>query len=158
MAGLPCSGKTTLAKKLERERAALRLSPDEWHLGLFGQDGEHPDHDTRAIRLEAMFWNIARRALELGTDVILDFGFWSREEREDYRQRAGRLGAGSELHFLDVPEAELLRRVAARNARLSNENFYVDPQKIRPWMAVFQKPAADELARREPPAPAAERC
>ena len=40
-----------------------------------------------------MLWNIASRALELGTNVILDFGFWAREEREDYRLRAKRLGA-----------------------------------------------------------------
>ena len=38
MVGLPCSGKTTLARKLEHERSALRLTPDEWQLRLFGQD------------------------------------------------------------------------------------------------------------------------
>jgi predicted kinase len=40
MAGLPCSGKTTLAQKLESERSALRLTPDEWQVRLFGQDAE----------------------------------------------------------------------------------------------------------------------
>jgi predicted kinase len=29
MVGLPCSGKTTLARTLEHERSALRLTPDE---------------------------------------------------------------------------------------------------------------------------------
>jgi predicted kinase len=38
-----------------------------------------------------MLWKIARRALELGVNVILDFGFWAREEREDYRLRAKQL-------------------------------------------------------------------
>ncbi|HST88133.1 MAG TPA: AAA family ATPase, partial [Ktedonobacterales bacterium] len=32
MVGLPCSGKTTLAKELEREHCALRLTVDEWHI------------------------------------------------------------------------------------------------------------------------------
>ena len=32
MVGLPCSGKTTLAKQLEQERSALRLTPDEWQV------------------------------------------------------------------------------------------------------------------------------
>jgi predicted kinase len=40
MVGLPCSGKTTLAHKLEREQSALRLTPDEWQIDLFGQDAE----------------------------------------------------------------------------------------------------------------------
>ena len=43
MVGLPCSGKTTLAKKLEVERAALRLTPDEsvWAgSGAVREDGD----------------------------------------------------------------------------------------------------------------------
>src|SRR5262249_39568873 len=47
MVGLPCSGKTTLAKQLEHERSALRLTPDEWQVALFGQDAEEPEHDAR---------------------------------------------------------------------------------------------------------------
>ena len=93
MVGLPFSGKTTLARKLERECSALRLTPDEWHVRLFGQDAEDPDHDARHSLIEALLWNIARRALELGTNVILDFGFWAREEREDFRLRAKHLGS-----------------------------------------------------------------
>jgi hypothetical protein len=46
MVGLPCSGKTTLAKKLEHELPALRLNLDEWHICLFGQDAEEPEHDA----------------------------------------------------------------------------------------------------------------
>jgi predicted kinase len=34
--GLPCSGKTKLARHLEQEVSALRLTPDEWHMRLFG--------------------------------------------------------------------------------------------------------------------------
>lgn len=35
--GLPCSGKTTLARQLETEYAALRLTTDEWHIRLLGE-------------------------------------------------------------------------------------------------------------------------
>src|SRR6266508_797620 len=86
MVGLPCSGKTTLAKQLEQERSVLRLTPDEWQVALFGQDAEEPEHDARHSLIEAMLWKIASSVLELGTNVILDFGFWAREEREDFRQ------------------------------------------------------------------------
>jgi predicted kinase len=54
MVGLPCSGKTTLAKKLEQQRSALRLTPDEWQVGLFGQDAQVPEHDARHSLIEAM--------------------------------------------------------------------------------------------------------
>src|ERR1051325_3346953 len=130
MVGLPCSGKTTLARKLEREKSALRLTPDEWQIRLFGQDAEEPEHDARHSLIEAMLWNIASRALELGTNVILDFGFWAREEREDYRSRAKQLGASSEVHYLDVPEDELLSRLEKRNSQPSQENFLISKKAM----------------------------
>jgi predicted kinase len=149
MVGLPCSGKTTLACKLEQEHSALRLTPDEWQVALFGQDAEEPEHDARHSLIEAMLWHIASRALELGTNVILDFGFWAREEREDYRLRAKRLGASSEVHFLDVSEDELLRRLAVRNSQPPQESFHISEESMKLWIVFFQRPTPDELERRE---------
>ncbi len=139
MVGLPCSGKTTLARRLESEKAALRLTADEWQLRLFGQDAEEPEHDARHTLIETMLWDIASRALALGTNVILDFGFWAREEREDFRLRAKQLGASSEVHFLDVPEDELMRRLAVRNAQPSQESFHIPEAMMKPWIKLLRK-------------------
>ena len=149
MVGLPCAGKTTRARQLERDLPALRLNLDECHIQLFGQDAEHPEHDSRHMLIEKLLWNIASRALELGTNVILDFGFWAREEREHYRALAKGLGASSEVHFLDVPEDELLRRLAVRNAEASETSFHIPEAMMKPWFAIFQRPTPDELQRRE---------
>lgn len=149
MVGLPCSGKTTLAQKLEHELPALRLNLDEWHIRLFGQDAEEPEHDVRHSLIENNLWDIARRVLALGTDVILDYGLWAREEREDYRLRAKQLCAGSEVHYLDVPEEELLRRLKKRNSQPSQESFIISEQAMKPWISFFQVPTLDELERRK---------
>ena len=149
MVGLPCSGKTTLAKQLEHELPALRLNLDEWHIHLFGQDAEDPEHDARHNLIEEMLWGVAHRALELGTNVILDYGLWGREEREDYRKRAKLLGASSEIHFLSVPEDELFRRLEKRNVDRPHESFIISEEAMKPWITIFQKPTADELERRE---------
>jgi len=147
MVGLPCSGKTTLARVLERKHSALRLTPDEWQVRLFGQDAADPQHDARHSLIESLQWEVAERALALGTCVILDFGFWAREEREDYRSRAQRLGASSEVHFLDVPSDELLRRLAQRNAQ-PGLAFHIPEEMMGPWIERFERPDPDELQRR----------
>ena len=147
--GLPCAGKTTLARRLEQEYSALRLTLDEWHIRLFGMDFgldiDEAEHNTRHELMEAMLWDVAERVLILGVDVILDFGFWGRSEREDYRSRAARLGAGSKVHFLNVPEEVLLARLQPRNAQLPPGTFLIPEDKLRAWILQFQSPAQDEL-------------
>ena len=148
MCGLPGSGKTTLAKRLERERDALRLTPDEWIARLFGQSLTPPALDWCRDPVESIQWEVAERALRLGINVILDFGFWSRAEREEFRARAAALGAGSEVHFLDVPRAELSTRVAARNDEPPPGTFRVTEAQLDAWWKVFEPPGEDELRPR----------
>src|SRR5512147_1079844 len=149
MVGLPCSGKTTRAKELEYEVSAIRLTPDEWHVNLFGHDIFDPDHDKRHSLIEDMLWQIAARALWLGTNIILDFGFWAKEERDDYRLRARKLGARSEIVFMDVHEEELMKRVKARNENLTNTIHYIPEDMMKSWITFFQKPDINELQPRE---------
>ena len=149
--GFPCAGKTTFAKQLEQTHSALRLTPDEWHTDLFGQDEADPEHETRHDKIEALLWRIAARALTLDTNVILDFGFWGRGrgEREDYRSRAAKLGARSELHVLDVPKDVLLARLAARNAQRPPDTFFIPTANLEEWIELFELPAQEELEPRE---------
>lgn len=148
MCGLPCSGKTTLARRLERERGALRLTPDEWIVRLYGQGLTPPALDWCRDPVEALQWEVAAQALGLGVNVILDFGFWSRAEREEFRARAAALGAGSEVHFLDVPRPTLLARLAARNAAPPPYTFRVTEAQLDAWRAFFEPPTPDELRPR----------
>ena len=147
MCGLPCSGKTTLAKQIERERAALRLTPDEWIARLFGADVEGGALDAARDPMEAALWELAARVLALGVDVILDFGFWAREERDEFRSRAAALGARFEIHFTHAPEQELLTRLAARYAALAPGTFRIDEARLRLWSSLFEPPTEDELRR-----------
>ncbi len=77
MVGLPASGKTTRATAIEQACQALRLTPDEWMIPLFGE----PEADGRRDVLEGRFISVALRALSLGVNVVLDFGVWTRNER-----------------------------------------------------------------------------
>jgi len=149
--GLPCAGKTTFARQLEREQHALRFTPDEWHIRLFGMDfaEDEPLHDARHNLIETIQWELAIRALTLGVNVILDFGFWTQSERENFRAQAAQLKASSELHYLAAPEHILLERLNNRNAQRPAYAFVIPEAKLREWITLFQPPTAEELKRRE---------
>ena len=141
LCGPPGSGKTTLAVRLERERPALRLTPDEW-IEALAIDPQ--DEEKRAV-VEALQWKVAARALELGVDVVLDWAFWSRSERDDFRSRAAALGARAEVRFLDVPRDELSTRLAERNVALPQGVFRVSDAQLDLWRTLFEPPTPSEL-------------
>ncbi|MDL2205716.1 ATP-binding protein [Eubacteriales bacterium OttesenSCG-928-N13] len=145
MIGLPCSGKTTYARKLAESAGALLLTPDVWQTSLFGQDLDDPAHDERHDTVEAIMWDVAEKLLPLGTSVILDFGCWAREERDDFLDRAKRLGADFKLHYMDVPYPELYRRLEARNRDLPEGVFQIPKEMMDEYVAIFQPPEPDEL-------------
>jgi len=139
--GLPGSGKSTLAAKLEKELPALRLTPDTW-IKRFNEDG----HNAGKRKLiESIQWNVALQVLTLGMDVVLENGFWSKQERQQYRQQARSVGAETKLHYLDVSVEELKRRLELRNANLPSDSFHIDPEKIHRFVLEFEVPTPDEL-------------
>jgi predicted kinase len=139
--GLPGAGKSTLARQLERDLPALRLTADEWMARILGTG--HSDEDRSIV--EAIQSDIALCALRLGVDVILENGFWGRAERDQYRARAEAVGAATRLHFLDVPRNELWRRLMARNAALPPDTFHISAEQLEEWWELFEAPTADEL-------------
>lgn len=150
--GLPGAGKTTLARQLEEQHRAIRLTTDEWLLRLFGDNITMAENEQFRATLEReLLLDLAMRVLELGIDVILDFGVWSRAEREEFRDRAATVGARSELHVLNVPLDELLTRLALRNREQQAATFRISEEQLLLWASAFEAPAEDELLPREPP-------
>ncbi|TDW78131.1 hypothetical protein EV653_3321 [Kribbella pratensis] len=142
--GLPGAGKTSWARRLEEERKAIRLTPDEWMDALF----DASEVDGRRWVLESqMLWGVAARALELGVDVILDYGCWSEEERDLFRTRAQQLGASAEIVVLDLPLDVLWERLRQRNENLPGATFRVSRKELEEWSATFEVPTADEVER-----------
>jgi predicted kinase len=142
--GLPGAGKTSWARRREEERKAIRLTPDEWMDALFNTS----EVDGRRWVLESeMLWGVAARALELGVDVILDYGCWSEEERDLFRTRAQQLGASAEIVVLDLPLQVLWERLEQRNENLPDATFPVTREELEEWNSKFEVPTADEVQR-----------
>jgi predicted kinase len=143
--GLPGAGKTTLAKRLEQEQQALRLCPDEWITPILKDALDQEELDRLRSPVETLQWGVAQRVLRLGVNVILENGFWGREERERYRLQAEALGAKIELHFLEVSKNELWKRLSKRNAELPAGTFVVTKEQLESWWKLFEPPTLEEL-------------
>lgn len=143
--GLPGSGKTTLAKRLEHERPALRLTADEWLHDLHPQlSGDELDRMRDPV--ERLQWSVAERVLRIGGEVVLDWGLWTRQERDHYRTIARAWGVRVVLCVLDPPLEELSRRLTARNAELPPGTFRITPARLAQATEFFEPPTAGELA------------
>lgn len=139
LCGLPGAGKTTRAKEIAQRTGGVRLSPDEW---LVAMGVSLVDFEFR-IRLQNHMIAHAETLLRAGVSVIVEFGSWSRAERETIRQTAVRTGAGSELHFLDAPLPELVRRVRERGG--PDATILADRILLKE-SGGFERPQADEAA------------
>jgi predicted kinase len=145
MIGLPGAGKTTTAKEIEAAHAALRLTPDEWILTLYGTDLDRPTRDAVRDPVEALQWQVAQRALALGCNVVLDWGFWLRAERAQYRAHAEALGARVRFIALEAEIEVLWSRIVRRNPSTMG-TLAISRAELDLWATWFEPPSAEELA------------
>jgi predicted kinase len=136
--GLPGAGKTTHATQLERKYRAVRFCPDEWmnDLGINIYDEE------KRSQIEPLQWKFCKRLLELGVSCIIEWGTWSRSERELLRVEAREVGAAVELHYLSLPLDVLFERISARGA----EDPPIKRAALEEWNRLFEQPSSNEIA------------
>lgn len=141
MVGLPAAGKTSRARELASAWSALRLTPDEWMIPLFGQEQPGCKRNVLEGRL---IW-LALSALRIGVNVVLDFGVWAKDERSALRALAASVGATSELVYAHVDEEEQWRRVQARSLTDAATTFEMTKADLERWRQAFEPPDAAEF-------------
>ncbi|MBR6442248.1 MAG: ATP-binding protein [Clostridia bacterium] len=145
--GRICCGKSTYAKKLCEERRAVILSIDEITLALF-PEGTGELHDTYVSRAGQYLLSLSLQILRSGTDVILDWGLWTRAQREQLRAFYTEHGFENEIHYLRISRGEWERRIRTRNAQQEKEEpsaYFVDEGLLRKVESLFEEPAETEV-------------
>lgn len=113
LAGLPGTGKTTIAEALER-RGWRRVSRDEVMPRLFGPDTRFGDPAQKRATFQEML-RIAEGLLRQGSRVLLEGMLFSRRtEVEAARGLAARAGVPFRCLLCACPEATALERIRAQ--------------------------------------------
>jgi len=144
--GLPGTGKTTAARRIEVEQKALRLTKDEWVKALYGHENPPAAQDV----IEGRLIQIGLRALELGNNVVIDYGLWGRDERSALRQAAADLGAMVEMRYFELSPAEQRSRLDQRLAEASHTTWHITDKERLAWSANIDIPTPGELDGSEP--------
>lgn len=140
MCGLAGSGKSTHARRLE-DAGWLRFSIDRDAYALGFRAAPLPDDVARDIRARQR--DEIATALDAGRDVVVDYSFWSRADRDDYRALGRAHGATVDVAYLRTPE-DVVRDRLARRAAQHADDMHVPPDLLAAYVAGFEVPGPDE--------------
>jgi predicted kinase len=117
LCGKIASGKSTLAKTLVAEHAAILLSEDTWLAQLYpGEILSIADYLRCAQRIRGVLGPLVINLLESGVNVVLDFPANTLANREWLLGLAQAAKVPHRLHYLELDDATCRARLHARNA------------------------------------------
>ena len=144
--GLPATGKTRAARRIEIERNALRLTKDEWVKALYAHENPPSASDV----IEGRLIEIGLRALEVGSHAVIVYGVWGRHERSALLRAGADRGASVEMYYFEVPPAEQQRRIDQRQADEPHATWPMSDEELAEWADIIQVPTQGELDGSEP--------
>ena len=147
MCGKLCSGKSTYAKSIRKAQNAVVLSIDEVMLSVFGQDAGEK-HDYYVERIKEYQYAKSVEIAETGINVVLDWGFWTKKERDYAKEFYSSRNIDYEFYYLNVEPDEWNIRIQKRNQDVLNHEsytYYVDEGLTEKFESIFEVPTKDEI-------------
>jgi predicted kinase len=145
LCGLTGSGKTAYARSLEA-RGLPRLSVDETVFARHGRyDVDYPHRQYRAYHDSARA-ELDKRLSELlqqGVSVVLDYGFWSRKDRDRYKRTIEDAGGTWKLLYFKADRDLLRKRLSARNEQTGPNALTVDAGMLDDFLSRFEPPEGE---------------
>ncbi len=145
--GKICSGKTYYAQKLVRSQNKVLLSCDEIMLS-FAENGFALDYDQLSERVKAYLLQKAVEIVSCGTEVILDWGFWSKGERQRVIAFFNRHGVKYEWHYVDISDVDWKLNIQERNRAVAQgdiEHYLLDEGLFLKMNRIFEIPERSEM-------------
>lgn len=114
--------------------------------GLFGPENPSSASDV----IEGRLIELGLRALQLGINVVLDFGLWSRDERSALRQATADAGAWVVMRYFELAPDEQRDRLDQRLAEAPHATWPISDDELTEFALKFEIPSAAELDGSEP--------
>lgn len=147
LCGKVCSGKSHYANHIKEKYNAVILSCDELMLELFEEQlGEH--HNMISNKVKNYLYQLADQIVLANTNVILDFGFWTRSERQSIKQYFAEKGIETELHYIRVQPEVWLFNIEKRNGSRHDskvKSYYIDQNMKQLFSERFEEPDHGEI-------------
>jgi predicted kinase len=138
------SGKTTFARRLEQETGAVRFTKDEWMVRLFGNTPPKDRFEEYDNRMASLATDMALRCLRVGVNVIIDEGFWVKDQRDEIMEKVRQLGAVPKLYYIEVPFEIMKARTLKRSDNPPVDSYIIDEESFVHYWKFFQPPGKDE--------------
>ena len=144
LSGFIGSGKTTFAKKLEKDIGAVRFTFDEWMIRIYGQNPHADDFAEYYDKVEALIWSEAADLIRAGKSIIFDAGLWSRKSRAIAHERVSAAGGVAKFYSISCPEKLMLVRTLARSRSLPDHALWIDRSAFEKLKSKFEPMEDDE--------------
>lgn len=145
--GKLCCGKTTYSQKLCAENDVVLLSVDEMTLTVFGQNcGDK--HDEYVLNAKKYLLSKSLELIDKNINIVLDWGFLTRKEREFAKDFYKSRGIDCELHYIDISDDVCKARIEKRNKAVLTDKtsaYYVDENLLDKFNSIFETPSEDEI-------------
>ncbi len=137
MVGFMGVGKTTIAKQLAKTIPAERLTHDELMVKRYGRNPE--DFQTKYNVIDEEIRKKTAELIKEGKSVILDYGFWTHQKREEYYTWAKTLTNNVIFHDvccdINVAKQRILKRTKNdfEALEIDENTFDTLAQKFESW-------------------------
>ena len=146
--GKICSGKTYYANMIKEKERAIILSTDEVTYDLTNNE-QGDGYEAFAAKVNNYLRKKSVELAHIGCNVILDWGFWTINSRQEITNFYKEHNIEIEWHYIDVDNDTWLKNIEERNKLVlegkGGSAFYVDEGLFNKISTLFEVPSNYEM-------------
>ncbi|MEI6578788.1 MAG: ATP-binding protein [Eubacteriales bacterium] len=146
LVGKIASGKTTWVNDRKKQKQMMLLSCDDLMLNLFARclGEKHGETERRCLKF---LFGQAVELTEMGIDVVLDSGFWTKASRKAAKEYFAAMGIETNTYYFKIPDETRIDRLERRNEQLAQSTkreYIIEKSLLARLDKNFEEPLPNE--------------